>query len=122
MEMVLPASYAVIEEEEMMYLDGGFRISNKVVGALINTGIGLVTGGGGMAAVAAYIRKKGKKEAQRVFTRTIASKLKSWGLATLAGSLGVAVAFAVNYTDVGGMVARWFDNRDKKPGNGYLDF
>lgn len=23
MQMVLPASYAVIEEEEMMYLDGG---------------------------------------------------------------------------------------------------
>ena len=30
MQMVLPASYAVIEEEEMMYLDGGFSISKGV--------------------------------------------------------------------------------------------
>lgn len=30
MEMVLPACYVVIEEEEMMYLDGGFSIIKGV--------------------------------------------------------------------------------------------
>jgi len=44
MEMVLPASYAVIEEEEMMYLEGGKRYYNL-------TGLfGLLVGAGGGAA------------------------------------------------------------------------
>jgi len=30
MEMVLPASYAVIEEEEMMYLEGGGKVTVRV--------------------------------------------------------------------------------------------
>ena len=30
MQMVLPASYAVIEEEEMMYLEGGGKVTVRV--------------------------------------------------------------------------------------------
>lgn len=40
MAMALPESYVTIEQEEMMYLDGGFYISNsQLKGALIAAGM-----------------------------------------------------------------------------------
>jgi len=35
---------------------------------------------GGVGAIQAYIKKVGKKEAERIFTRTVTSKLKAWEL------------------------------------------
>ncbi|GAA4073226.1 hypothetical protein [Amphibacillus indicireducens] len=36
MEMVLPASYAVIEQEEMLYLDGGFYMNKGTVRSIVH--------------------------------------------------------------------------------------
>ena len=36
MEMVLPASYVAIEEEEMMYLEGGYYMNNSQVRSIIH--------------------------------------------------------------------------------------
>ncbi|RDW19671.1 hypothetical protein [Oceanobacillus chungangensis] len=65
--------------------------------------------------------KVGKKEAGRVFTKTVTSKIKVWGAPKLASYIGVAVAFALEYADVGGQIAKQIDKRDKRPNDGWLD-
>ncbi|MCY9575802.1 hypothetical protein [Bacillus xiamenensis] len=77
--------------------------------------------GGGVGAIQSFIISKGKKEAQKIFTRTVTSKLKAWGAKHLATAVGVSVAFALNYLDIGTQIAKQLDKRDKRPNNGWVD-
>ncbi|WP_170140767.1 hypothetical protein [Oceanobacillus arenosus] len=43
------------------------------------------------------------------------------GAPKLASYIGVAVAFALEYADVGGQIAKQIDKRDKRPNDGWLD-
>lgn len=95
-------------------------ISVRVAGATLNTAIGFAVGGG-VGAIQAFIVSKGKKEAQKLFTKTVVSRLNAWGAPKLAASAGAAVAFALNYSDIGTNVAKWYDKRDSKPNNGYVN-
>lgn len=96
------------------------RIGVKFAGTAINVVLGFAVGGG-VGAIQGYIIKKGKKEAARIFTKTVTSKLKAWGAKKLATFVGVAVTFAVSYADVGGQIAKQLDKRDKRPNNGWID-
>ncbi|WP_197226030.1 hypothetical protein [Bacillus xiamenensis] len=95
-------------------------LSVRVTGAIINTAIGIAVGGG-VGAIQSFIISKGKKEAQKIFTRTVTSKLKAWGAKHLATAVGVSVAFALNYLDIGTQIAKQLDKRDKRPNNGWVD-
>lgn len=55
------------------------NIANNIVAAAINVAIGMVVGGG-VAGVSAYVKKVGVQEAKKIFSKTIATKLKAWGL------------------------------------------
>ncbi|SOC31606.1 hypothetical protein [Brochothrix thermosphacta] len=88
-------------------------MSTKFTGAVLNTAIGLAIGVG-VGAFADYIRIKGKKEAARVFSRTVKSRLTAWRAPKLAWAVSGAVIFALNFSDVGGMIAKQIDERDKK--------
>lgn len=59
MELVLPNNYVVIDEEEMMYLDGGFSILRWPVATAINIAFNGVLGGGAISLVRNYIRNYG---------------------------------------------------------------
>ncbi|HEU6182113.1 TPA: SPH_0224 family bacteriocin-like peptide [Streptococcus pneumoniae] len=56
MELVLPNNYVVLEQEEMMYLDGGFSILRWPVATAINIAFNGVLGGGAISLVRNYIR------------------------------------------------------------------
>ena len=56
MELVLPNNYVVIDEEEMIYLDGGFSIPRWPVATAINIAFNGVLGGGAISLVRNYIR------------------------------------------------------------------
>ena len=88
-------------------------MSTKFTGAVLNTAIGLAIGVG-VGAFADYIRSKGKKEAARVFSRTVKSRLTAWGAPKLAWAVSGAVIFALNFSDIGGVIAKQIDKRDKK--------
>ena len=89
-----------------------FRLmSTSWAGTILDVALGLAVGGG---AFADYIRSKGKKEAARVFSRTVKSRLTAWGAPKLAWAVSGAVIFALNFSDVGGMIAKQIDKRDKK--------
>ncbi|ODJ48817.1 hypothetical protein BFR34_08055, partial [Brochothrix thermosphacta DSM 20171 = FSL F6-1036] len=98
-----------------------FRLmSTRWAGTMLDVAIGLAIGVG-VGAIAGYIRSKGKKEAARVFSRTVKSRLIAWGAPKLAWAVGVSVTVALTYSDVGGMIAKQIDKRDKKKNNGYID-
>ncbi|HEU6092139.1 TPA: SPH_0224 family bacteriocin-like peptide [Streptococcus pneumoniae] len=59
MELVLPNNYVVLEQEEMMYLDGGFSIPRWPVETAINIAFNGVLGGGAISLVRNYIRNYG---------------------------------------------------------------
>ncbi|GAB6520491.1 hypothetical protein [Bacillus cereus] len=44
--LVLPANYVEVENEEMEYVDGGVYISNKTLQGIIFSGVGAATGAG----------------------------------------------------------------------------
>ncbi|HGR2678253.1 TPA: SPH_0224 family bacteriocin-like peptide [Streptococcus pneumoniae] len=55
MELVLPNNYVALEQEEMMYLDGGFSILRWPVATAINIAFNGVLGGGAISLVRNYI-------------------------------------------------------------------
>lgn len=59
MELVLPNNYVALEQEEMMYLDGGFSILRWPVATAINIAFNGVLGGGVISLVRNYIRNYG---------------------------------------------------------------
>ncbi|HGR3903740.1 TPA: SPH_0224 family bacteriocin-like peptide [Streptococcus pneumoniae] len=59
MELVLQNNYVVLEQEEMMYLDGGFSIPRWPVATAINIAFNGVLGGGAISLVRNYIRNYG---------------------------------------------------------------
>ncbi|VNN44743.1 Membrane protein [Streptococcus pneumoniae] len=59
MELVLPNNYVVLEQEEMMYLDGGFSIPRWPVATAINIAFNGVLGGGAISLARNYIRNYG---------------------------------------------------------------
>ncbi|MBL4931803.1 hypothetical protein [Clostridium paridis] len=120
MELILPVNSLEIHENEKEYIDGGFAVSTTVVAAAINTAIGLAIGGAGVAGVRAWITSVGKEQAKKIFTRTITSKLIAIGCTGLAGFIGAAVNFAINYSDIGGAVASYLDSVDTYHNNGWI--
>lgn len=96
------------------------KISVKWAGAVLNAAIGFAVGGG-VGAIQSFIIKKGKREAEKLFTRTVTSRLKAWGAKKLATVVGAAVTIALNYLDIGTQIAKQLDKRDKRPNNGYVD-
>ncbi|MBC6136106.1 hypothetical protein HB825_14785 [Listeria booriae] len=96
------------------------KISVKWTGAVLNAAIGFAVGGG-VGAIQSFIIKKGKREAEKLFTRTVTSRLKAWGAKKLATVVGAAVTIALNYLDIGTQIAKQLDKRDKRPNNGYVD-
>lgn len=96
------------------------KVGVKFAGAVFNGAIGFAVGGG-VGAIQSFILKKGKKEAQKLFTRTVVSRLKAWGAPKLALTVGACVTVALNYLDVGTTIAKEIDKRDKRPKNGWID-
>ncbi|MEE6453282.1 hypothetical protein RAH41_22280 [Gottfriedia acidiceleris] len=96
------------------------KIGVNFAGSVINVAIGAAVGVG-VGAIQAFIIKKGKKEAEKMFTKTVISRLKAWGAKKLATSVGVAVGIAMDYMDIGAQITKQLDKRDKKPNNGWID-
>lgn len=97
------------------------NIANNIVAAAINVAIGMVVGGG-IAGISAYVKKVGVQEAKKVFSKTIATKLKAWGLTNLSKVLPVVTTFVLSVLDPGTAIAEYIDNHDVKPGNGQVNF
>lgn len=91
MELVMPMSYEVLDQEEMMYLDGGLYVNNSYV-----QGIAFAIGATGymtISTIASLIKLKATVFALKVaaFSKTLAII----GAAYVAANIGsIAPAFA----------------------------
>ncbi|MEG0710281.1 MAG: hypothetical protein RR481_08600 [Longicatena sp.] len=126
MTLQLPNNYLEIEEEEMMYLDGGFSLPNWAVAGGINMGVNfaaslIMGGGGGIALAKAAIRAVGT----RTFTNTLRDTLKKFiairAANAVAGTLVVFITGSGGWS-IGSAAANWFDSRDKNRNNTWCDF
>ncbi|CAG5392558.1 Uncharacterised protein [Streptococcus pneumoniae] len=93
MELVLPNNYVVLEQEEMMYLDGGFSIPRWPVAPAINIAFNGVLGGGAISLVRNYIRNYGLRRvtsaiagaAARYVGVRVANRVAGFGLPAING-------------------------------------
>jgi RHS repeat-associated protein len=117
--------YTYTQNNPVMYVDpsGHLRIiSVDWAGSVFNTAVSwALTGSFGLAAIQAYIKKKGKEAARRMFYKTVKDKLIAWGAGSLAVSLGFIVDTVLDYYDIGGWIAKKLDSIDRKPRNGWID-
>lgn len=97
------------------------RIANRLVAASINVAIALKVGGAGGGALKEYIRRVGRRAAERMFNKTIGSILIAWGAPGLAKYLEVPIAFIFEFTNFGQRIAEYLDSRDDFPNNGFVD-
>jgi RHS repeat-associated protein len=115
--------YAYTHNNPVMYIDpsGHLRIIGvNLAGSILNVAIGVAVGGG-LGAIQAFIIKKGKEAAKRLFYRTVVDRLTAWGAKKLAWTVGIAVSVAMDYYDIGTRIAKEIDKRDRKPRNGWID-
>lgn len=128
--LVMPSSYAMMDEEEMMYLEGGISIYNWLVAGVINLTIDLLVVGGARKAAsffAGQVKKYGAKAAGFYMSEKLRKQMIAKGIAAgvAAGLCGIAAAGITILTwavDPGGQLASFIDSKDCNPNNGCCDF
>lgn len=71
-------------------------------------------------AIQYWIISQGKREAKRIFNRTIISKLISWGTDYLSWIFGTVATFALDYFIIGNAIASFMDTYETYHNNGWL--
>jgi len=127
--LVMPKGHAVMNEEEMTYVEGGIAIPNWLVGGAVNLVIDVLVVGGARAAAGFFssqIKKYGAAATGLIFSKNLKNKLIAKGIAAgvAAGICNIAAAGITILSwalDPGGQLASYIDGRDSNPGNGYVN-
>ena len=118
MELVLPNNYVEIEEEEMMYLDGGYTInmSRSTTAYLIDGALAVITCGfnlwmGYKSLIKYFGKNKMRTYIYKALTRVgiytgMASSVATTAMTLLNFSVGGAVAYALDRFDRTGLNGR----------------
>ena len=118
MELVLPNNYVEVEEEEMMYLDGGWVYRGAVAG-LIDWGI-MLTPAGALCAPIKYMGRSAAKQLIRRYASTLSSGIR-WVAQSLLGlsfnlstgrMLSIIMGNAFCLTSIGGVCGLILDAAD----------
>ncbi len=117
--LVMPSNYAVMSEDEMMYVDGGANVATWIVGAAID--VGLTALGVWNTSAIGWLMGKGLSKlcgniSKKVGGKLLGKVLKSTVLQTSLGSyitskLGM-FGTALGMTSLGGMIATVWDMWD----------
>ncbi|MBN1040284.1 hypothetical protein DVW12_16470 [Clostridium botulinum] len=97
-------------------------IENKYVSAAFAVAIDAVLIASGVGSVQAFVRQVGTKEAKKVFTKTVKSRLKAWGCSKFAKYAGTIVAFILEVASPEDRIAEFLDSKDSIPNDGYFNF
>ncbi len=117
MELVLPKNYVEIEEEEMMYLDGGWQFTglyNSVVAFGINAIVNGIMGGETASTV---MRILGSNRTRNEIAKYAAKYLGARAANSLAGRI-VSAIFGFSSWSIGSACAKLWDKYDTNPNNG----
>ncbi|MCQ2464654.1 MAG: hypothetical protein MJ095_03620 [Oscillospiraceae bacterium] len=123
--LVMPNNYAVVNEEEMTYVDGGVALPNWLVGGLINYGIGLAFGGVAAflgAAKNQCIKAACAKTIEDTLRRELVERAVTFGIASkISGFVAASLTICGAILDPGGFLAGKWDSNDVNPNNGWCD-
>ena len=117
--LVMPCSYAVMEQNEMMYVEGGGKINTSIVSAVIDVAIA-ATGFGGISAIGRLTGAGLSKFVKKVWANcgkkacSMLSTALGSAIGTAIGNLGIVAYAFVSATSIGGLVALVLDATDKK--------
>lgn len=95
-------------------------VSTNVLGSALNVVIGAALGGGAGSLIS-LVRSRGKAYAINVLKSRVQKTLIDMGLKRAGYLLTGAMEFALDFTSPGSAIAKYIDNHDKKPGNGYIE-
>ena len=124
--LVMPSSYAVMNEEEMTYVEGGIKIATWVGTAVIDAAVTVAFGGAATTAVG-WLLGKGVG----AVTNALVSGTSVWagllknalgnGMASfLTSKLGM-VGTVISFTSVGGTIMNLWDMCDNGKIDGYVN-
>ncbi len=119
--LVMPSNYAVVDADEMMYLEGGIKVSSWIVGAAIDVGlsalgiwnvsaIGWLMGEG----ISKLCKGVTKKVSSKIIGKVLKRKVLQTGLGSYITSKIGVVGTVLGMTSLGGMIATTWDAWDKK--------
>lgn len=96
-------------------------ISDGELGSTFNVAIGAAVMGvaGGVGGL---IKKKGKQFVLKLLKSRLKATLAAMGLSVSGYVLGKAIEFVLDLTSPGDEIAKYIDDHDKKPGNGYIEW
>ena len=124
--LVMPKNFAIVDEEEMTYVDGGAGIPNWVVAGAINLGISIILGGisGGLKSVASAANKAalGKHFSQAAIKELTRIGMAYTAAAAVTGIFSAIMTFIGAIFDPGSYIANQLDARDKNPNNGWVNW
>ena len=120
--LVMPSSYAVMDEEEMTYVEGGLKVSTWVAATAIDIAVTLMFGGAATTAMGWLISKgmgkltnaliKGTSAVSKLLRNALGNGMANF-LTSKMGMIGTVISF----TSVGGAVMNLWDICD----NGKID-
>ena len=121
--LVMPSSYAMMDEEEMMYLEGGaIPVDTFWVAFVIDVAVSAFFGGAACSAIG-WLANKGMSKIMNALIKssntwgTLIKNALGNGISNLiTRNLGI-VGTVLSFTSVGGTVANLWDMFD----NGHLD-
>lgn len=124
--LVMPSSYAVMNEDEMTYVDGGVRVSTWILSTAIDVAVTLMFGGAATSAIGWLLGKgmskvmkalvKGTSTWCGILRNVLGNGTANW-ISSKLGMVGVAVGF----TSVGGTIMNLWDMFDNSRINGYVN-
>ncbi|MBS5166169.1 MAG: hypothetical protein KHY77_10510 [Butyricicoccus pullicaecorum] len=119
----VPMTYARRIDLGDIWKDGlpDIHIKNKYVAATIDTILNGILIASGVESLSVALKKFGAKQLQHIFIRTIKKKVIGKAAIALGISLPSIAGFLNYVVDPAGKIAEYFDSKDKKPNNGYLD-
>lgn len=116
LERQLVGDYSIPRESPIMFRSAWQGVTVDQMGALIDVALGTLLGAG-VGGLTAAITKVGKHEAKTQLKKV----LLKYGL--LSGIISDKVLdYALNLTSPGYHIANYWDNHDKYPGNGRINF
>lgn len=123
--LVMPSRYAVMDSEEMIYVEGGIRVSTWILSTAIDVAVSLMFGGAATTAIG-WLLGKGMSKVMKALVKgtsrwcgllrnVLGNGTANW-ISSKLGMVGVAIGF----TSVGGTVMNLWDIFDNSRINGYV--
>lgn len=129
MNLVLPNNYTVLEQEEMLYLDGGWNLAlpNGVVSGAVDGAITVALSASGVGGALklgakALLKKIGYNSFKNIIVSELKKRIGTQAAVVIGGVVAGALTGTINGYTPGSIAANYWDSHDSNPNNGWCDF